>query len=285
MLLKDPPFIVYKICQQIVLHLPLKFSYKLGSVISSIYRLFHKRDYSILQKNLRIIFPDKAKREITKCARETFRNFAMYFVDFLYFPKLNKEYIERNMKIEGLENFNPALFRKQGIVVITAHLGSWEIAGAIAAIFGYPINVIALEHFNKKIQNFFLSQRQAKGVKVIFQKDVARKTLDVLTRKEMVAFLNDKDYFGSGVEINFFGRKILMPRGAAVFAIKTKSQIVPAFAVRESGQLKFIVEKPLSYESSGDEKEDIKKITQKIIETIERYIRNYPGQWFYFEEL
>ncbi|OQX53829.1 MAG: hypothetical protein B5M48_02390 [Candidatus Omnitrophica bacterium 4484_213] len=285
MFLKDQPFIVYRICQEIVLHLPLKFSYKLASAISNVYRWLHKRDYFTIQKNLRIIFPDKSEREIIKYARETFRNFAMHLVDFLYFPKLNREYIKKNIKIEGVENFDSALLKKQGIVGITAHLGSWEIGGAIAALLGYPVNAIALEHSNRKVQDFFLRQREEKGIKVIFPRDVARKTLAALGRKEIVSFLNDKDYFGSGLELSFFGRKTLIPRGAAVFALKTKSLVVPGFTVREAGWLKFVVEEPLSYKPSGNEKKDIKEITQKIIAIIEKYIRRYPGQWYYFDEL
>ncbi len=285
MILKDPPFFIYKICQRIVLHLPVQVGYKIALVAAEIYRLFHCGVYKIVQKNLQVIFPEKDKKEIIKYSRETFRNFAKYLVDFLYFPILDREYIEKNIKVEGIENFNRALSKKQGIITITAHLGSWEMGGAVAAILGYPINAIALEHSNKRVQNFFFRQREKKGIKVIFQKDAARKTLFALRKKEIVAFVSDKDYFGSGIKINFFSREVSMPRGAAVFAVKTKALIVPGFMLREDNQLKFIVEKPLSYQLSGDEKRDVQEITQKIIDIIEKYIRKYPGQWFYFEKL
>ncbi|MCK4859798.1 MAG: hypothetical protein KAS87_04480 [Candidatus Omnitrophica bacterium] len=285
MILKDPPFFIYKICQRIVLYLPVQVGYKIALVAAEIYRLFHCGVYKIVQKNLQVIFPEKDKKEIIKYSRETFRNFAKYLVDFLYFPILDREYIEKNIKVEGIENFNRALSKKQGIITITAHLGSWEMGGAVAAILGYPINAIALEHSNKRVQNFFFRQREKKGIKVIFQKDAARKTLFALRKKEIVAFVSDKDYFGSGIKINFFSREVSMPRGAAVFAVKTKALIVPGFMLREDNQLKFIVEKPLSYQLSGDEKRDVQEITQKIIDIIEKYIRKYPGQWFYFEKL
>ncbi len=285
MILNDPPFIVYKICQQIVLHLPLEISYKISLLVAEIYRFFRKKDYFNLKKNLEIVFPEKDKREIARYAKKTFRNFARHLIDFLYFPKLNREYIKENIKIEGIENFAPALLKKKGIIVITAHLGSWEVGGAIASILGYPVNIVVLEHPNKKIQNFFIQQREEKGSNLILQKDAARDVLAALKKKQMVVFVNDKDYFDSGIKVKFFGKEVSIPRGTAVFAIKTKSLIVPGFTVREKNRLKLIIEKPISYKLSDDKNRDMKNITQKVVNIIEEYIRRYPGQWFYFEKL
>ncbi|RKY39941.1 MAG: hypothetical protein DRP75_00040 [Candidatus Omnitrophota bacterium] len=281
----DPPFLVYKICQKIVLHLPLKVSYKIADILSDFYRLFRPRDYKIVQENLRIIFPEKSAKEIIGYTRQTFRSFGRYLVDFLYFPKIDKEYIKRNIQVEGIENFDFAFSQKKGVIGITAHLGSWETGGIIVSVLGYPVSAIALEHSNKQVQRFFVSQREKKGLRVIFPKDASREVLKVLRRNEMVVFLNDKDYFGTGVEAEIFGRKVVLPRGPAVFALKMKTPIVPGFTIREGNKLKVIIEKPLSFSLTGEEKEDIRRITQQISKVIERYVRSYPGQWFYFERL
>lgn len=270
-------YILYRIGQVIALHLPLKIAYKLAVFLSDLRYIFAHKDRRAVEENLKAIFPEKSERQICKIRLRMFRNFAKYLVDFFRFPKLDMEYIKRNIKIENIHYIDEALAAGKGVITVTAHLGNWELGGTVIALLGYPLWAVALPHKHKKVDNFFNFQRESKGIKIIPLGKAARTCLNILRENKVVALVGDRDFSGMGLTIDFFGKLTLLPEGPAAFSLKTGATIVPGFMLRnkdDSFTLKF--EKPLN-----DDKDLLKLIEQyKII--IEDYIRKYPDQWYMF---
>ena len=275
-------YLIYRVAQIIVMVFPLKFSYWFWSRVAVLNYYLSKKDRNIILNNIKNI-SDKDDKKARRVARAVFRNFAKYLVDFLRFRKMGKPYIEKYVKLEGVENLEHALEKKKGVIAFSAHLGNWEWGAAILAQLGYPIHVIALAHKHKGVNNFFLNQRAIKGVKNIPVGGSVRKSLEALANNEIIGILSDRDFSNNSVPVNFFGKTAFMPIGTALFAIKGGCTLLPVFTVREYGNVyKYVFEKPLEYTLSGDKKSDIRNIMQKVSEIIEKYIRLYPEQWFIF---
>ena len=280
-------FLLYKIGQLIVLILPLKAGYRLACWVADIHYRLSKRDRQIIINNLKVVLK-RDERKINYYAREVFRNFGKYLVDFLRFSKLDRRFIEERIKIEGKEYFDEALRTGKGVVILSAHLGNWELAGAVAAMLGYPLNIVAWVHKNRRVNNLFLRQRTNKGIKVIPPGISVKKCFSVLRNNEMVGLVGDIDFANPdhGISINFFGKRALLPKGPATLSLKTGACIIPVFMVREEKDFfKFIINRPIEYNATGNFEEDLKNLTQRISEVLESFISRYPSQWSIFSEI
>ncbi len=278
-------YILYRIGQIIALHLPLKISYKIAEFISDLHYLFVAKDRRTAKENLKVIFPDKSDREIRRIRIRIFRNFAKYLVDFFRFSKLDANYIKDNIKVENIHYIDEALSKGKGTIIVSAHLGNWELGGVVVALLGYPFWAVALPHKYKKVDNFFNSQRGSKGMGVIPLGKAVRQSLNVLSENKVLALAGDRDFSEKGLVVNFFGRPSVFPQGPAALALKTGATVIPGFMLRnkdDSFTLRF--EKPLNSTSSGNRSDDLIRLTGQYTKIFESYIRKYPDQWYVFRK-
>ncbi len=153
-------YILYRIGYLLVMLLPLKFSYGLACLGADICYAAHHKDREAIIKNLETILGLKDdRRAYERMARELYRNFAKYLVDFFRFSRLDEEYLKKFVKIEGAQNIDAALAKGKGVIAMSAHIGNWELGGSVIAMLGYPISAVVLTHRNKKIDEFFRRQR------------------------------------------------------------------------------------------------------------------------------
>jgi len=283
-------FLLYRIGQFIALNTPLKIGYAIAVFVADIQYFFAFRDKNTVKKNLKVIFPDKTDKEIKDISRRMFENFGKYLVDFFRFSKLDQGYIKKNIKIENIDYFNQALSKGKGVIVLTAHLGNWELGGVVVALLRYPFWVVALPHKNKKVDEFFNNQRQSKGIHVIPFGKAARQCLSLLRENKMIALVGDRDFSEKGLVLDFFGKKTHFPLGPAAFAIKTGAVIVPGFMFRNSDDsFTLRIEEPIEFKPKADiigpqeiTDKDMNNVIGQYINIFERYIKERPDQWYMF---
>ena len=277
-------FILYKIAHLLALICPIKLGYWIASQVADLHYRFSEKDRIAVTENLKAILGADDQR-IPKCTKEVFRNFARYLVDFFRFDKIDKAYIEKYVKIEGIENLDSALSQGKGAVGLTAHIGNWELGGAILSIIGYPVIAVALEHKNKLVNELFNRQRRIKGGEVVPVGSAFMKCLKGLKKNKMVALLGDRDFTNHTMRIELLGKPTPIPQGPAFISIKTGAPIVPGFMIREKqGKFlfKLVFEKPIQIQPSQDEAKDVRELTRRYLDVIEKYVKLYPTQWFIF---
>jgi KDO2-lipid IV(A) lauroyltransferase len=293
-------YILYKIGQFIALCLPLKVVYKIAVFFSDIHYIFADKDRAAVTANLKAIFPEKSDLEIRRIKIRIFRNFAKYLVDFFRLSKLDKEYIKYNLRVENPHYFDQALSSGKGVIVLSAHIGNWELGGVLIALLGYDLWVVALEHKYKKINDFFDSQRKSKGVNVIpFNKSV-RQSINILKENKLLALVGDRDFTKEGgIVIDFFGKPTSFPKGPAALSLKTGAAIVPGFMVRNEDDSFTLKIHPPIYSTLREEKphgsdneksftrmseKDLQELSNRYKIIIEDYIKKYPEQWYVFRK-
>ena len=274
----------YRIGKFLALHLPLNISYALATFLSEMHYLSSKKDRVIVRENLKAILADASPREINRITHEVFRNFGRYLNEFFRFTELDKEFIDRHVKIEGMDYVDEALRKGKGIISLSAHLGNWELGGITFAMLGYPFVAVTLLHSDQRINNFFNLHRECKGVTVVHVKTGMRECFRSLRQNKIIALMGDRDFTNTGILVDFLGRPALIPRGAAVFHLRTGARIVPVFMIREgsSDYFRLVFEKPIEFTPTGNEEADIMALTNICIKVIESYIRRYPEQWLMF---
>lgn len=277
-------YILYRAGQFIAMSLPLKVVYKIATFCSDLHYIFANKDRRFVKENLKAIFPQKSNREIRRIRIRMARNFAKYLVDFFRFEKLDLEYIKKNVHIENINNFDEAIKKGKGVVVVSAHLGNWELGGVVVALSGYPFWVVALTHKEKRVNDFFNYQRESKGIKVIPLGKAARKSIEVLKDNGLLVLAADRDFAGNGAVMRFFGKPAIFPEGPAALSLKTGAVIVPAFMLRNPDETFTLrIEKPIEFLPSGNKENDMKELMKLYIKIFEEYILKYPDQWYMFK--
>lgn len=282
-------FFLYKIGQFFVNNFSLDLSYKLAVLLSDLQFLFSPRDRRAVCNNLRQI--TGRDDGINQLAREVFRNFGKYLVEFFRTEKMvNAAYVSEKIKIDNVNHIDDVLKNGKGGIVLTAHLGNWELGGVTLSLLGYPIVAIALPHKERPVNDLFNHQRQIKGVTVIPTNVAIRRCIDTLRNNGLVALLADRDFSEHGEIMDFLGRKVMIPKGAAAFSLKMNAPIIPSFLIRQSdNSFVLSIEEPIYPPEAANfpkatEKELLEKVMKEYLVIIERYIKQYPTQWLMFRE-
>jgi lauroyl/myristoyl acyltransferase len=259
---------LYRVGERIARALPCALGYALAMVISDVRFLFCGADRKAVYDNLAIISPGSSPRELRRIRTRMGRNFAKYLVDFFRFERIDKTFIERRVTYEGLHHFDEALKKGKGVIVLTAHLGNWELGGAAIALKGYPLIVVALAHKDKEVNDYFISQRRFRGVQVVPLGNAVRYCLAGLARNQVVALVGDRDFTGHGLAIEFLGKL---------------TQLSVGFMLRNPDDtFTFKTEAPIYCVSTGEYEKDVRATVEKYKGVLERYIRAYPDQWHMF---
>ncbi len=280
-------YLLFKIGQALICFTPRKFAFCLAVFISDLQYHFSKIDRYAVKANLEHVL--REGQDIDHTAREIFRNFGCYLVEFFLMRKLvTPEFIRDCVSIEGLNHLDKAMDHQKGVIVLSAHLGNWELGAACLSTLGYPVHAVALPHKQQLVNDLFNAQREAKGITIIPSHLAVRQCLKTLREAKVVAIVGDRDFKGGGKPMDFLGKTALIPRGAAALSLKTQSPILPVFFTRENdGFYKLVICDAISpgVNTNISKEEDIENhMMKKIVHVIEKKIKQNPSQWMMFRE-
>ena len=264
--------------------LPRSLAYWFGLRLADIYYYHDDRGRRAVMSNLRNILEFRGfhpSSETLEClARQTFRNFGKYVVDFFRFTRMTIAQVDRIVSIEHPEYIQQAAVIGRGVLTVTAHFGSWEMGGIVLSALGYPLNVVALQQRDRRINELFQSQREKRGLNVIPLGSAAIGTIKALKKGEFVALLADRDYSGHRDFASFFGKPARFPRGPAMLCVKADAVILPGFLLRLPDDT-FLLR---MHEPIPAGKSSIAEVQAKLCGILEKEIGACPTQWYMFDE-
>lgn len=270
--------------------LPRRLCHAAACRAADLYSLCFAPDRRFVRGNLAAVTGVPEKEIPPAMVREVFRNFAMYLVDFFRFSRLGAGDLPSVVRVEGLEWMREALSSGKGAVGLSAHLGNYELGAAALALGGVPVSAVVLTHQNRRVDAFFERQRARVGVRGIpIQRMQGREFLETclaaLRGGRVLGLVADRDYFNHGIEMSLFGHAVRVPTGPASFSLRTGAPIVPCFVVRErSGEYRFVMEPPIRPPEGVGREEAVRRMTQRCLDAMAKYIRQYPTQWYMFQE-
>jgi KDO2-lipid IV(A) lauroyltransferase len=229
--------------------------------------------------------PDDPK--VQRLVRACFRHFGRYFAEALHLQSWDAETVLDRVEVAGEENFEIASEHGRGIVFVSGHMGSTEIAAALAVLRGYQIRAVTEELSAGWFMDWIVRTRQAMGITLVSAGGAGLGLIRTLRRGGMVAMVIDAGIDREGsIPVEFFGRPTLFPEGPARLARLTDSAIVFGLAVRRPGGLfKAYICPPLLPDRELPPAEDIARLTQELARTFEGFVRRYPSQWYAFRRI
>lgn len=262
---------------------PIAFTYWVGLRLCDAAYFLNRKARAAVMQNLGDICRAKgiepSGRLLGDLTRKTFQNFGKYLADFICLGQPTAWQLQRYISIQGAEHYRAIAQEPGGAILVTAHIGNWELGGALVAELGKPLNVVVRPIPYPTLERIYDDFRQRRGMRPILLEDAARGLLRALRRKEAVAFVADRDFTKDGVETTFFGRPTPLPRGPAWFAWKTRTPVYLGFVRRVPGD-SYLVHflPPLRPENFPSEQ----SLRQAIANAMEEAIWRDPTQWFTF---
>jgi KDO2-lipid IV(A) lauroyltransferase len=241
---------------------------------------------TITTDNLRHAFPGKAGREIDNIAHDAYRNYGITVLQMLWADKQDEETLLKTVRMHGRSVFANAYSAGRGLVLLSGHFGGWEmIIRGLRLHLGMPMNIIVQRQRNPMIDRVIDEGRRRHGNVTIPMGPSAREALRTLKEGHVIAMLADQSGPKESVFVPFFGRPAATHRGAAAFALRTKSPIVMVFLLREpDGVYRTLFEEVNYSDLSGYSDANIDELTRRHVEVLERYIRRYPDHWLWMHK-
>ncbi|ETX03102.1 MAG: hypothetical protein ETSY1_01195 [Candidatus Entotheonella factor] len=266
--------------------LPPRLAYRLGERLGDLVYAGLASRRRVTLENLALTLGDhQSPHERQVLAREVFRNMGRHLVDFAQLHHINAARVQQMMvNWERFADLDALAARGQGVLVISAHFGSWELLPSLALLLQTPINVIVRPPDHPVVQRLSETYRQRCGYHSIIKRQQAlRESLRALHRGEIVGVLMDQSsVHNESVQVEFMGIKTFTPMGPALLALRAKCPVVGVFLVREApGRHRIVMTDEIPIHRTGHARRDLEENSRRFNRVIEAQIRRHPDQWFW----
>jgi KDO2-lipid IV(A) lauroyltransferase len=241
------------------------------------------------RSNLRVV---TGRRWVEPLIISSYYKFARNWCDIMLMMGLSGPGLQSLVGRRGdSKPMDDALAAGTGAILVSAHLGHWELGGLGLADLGYPVNVLTFREPDQRFNRDREQMRKERGLRFIYvDRDDASplaivEAVNALRRNEVLAILGDRDGSSKTIRIDFFGRPTNIPVGAAYLALASGAPLIPVFVMLEEGRYTTVMEEPIFFRGGhGQHGSAIRSGMERLLAVFERYIRAYPDQWYNFYE-
>ena len=273
-------YLAFKITGFTIAYLPTKVGYLIARLVADTLYVFWPPLRAAVAANMRPVLGSEVDNATLKRAvRGVLRNATKNYFDLIHLPHMKLDDIDSRITAHGWHNFEDALNRGKGVIVVTAHLGSFEMAGQILATREAKVTVLVEPLEPPALLNHVIALRRSKGLTCMPARlGVLEVVIQALHRGEAVGLVCDRDIGKDGFKATFFGKETTFPTGAVRIAMRTGAAVVPAFNLRRGdGGYDAYFEPALDIVPSGNDA--VARNMEQLIAVMEKYIRTSPEQW------
>lgn len=239
---------------------------------------------AVADANLARAFPGRDPRWRARVARASYANLGREAVaTFLFAAQPPERVRARTAGFAGLDALVDAVRAGRGVVLLTGHLGSWELAGAAIAAHGLPLSAVSARQANRRFDADLVQSRAALGIRTIRRGNARREVLDALRAGRVVGFLADQDARARGLFVDFLGSRASTARGPALFALRAGAPLFLGTCLPDPdrpGRYRCEVEE-VRWERSGDATEDVRRLTAAHARALAARVAQHPEHYFW----
>ena len=256
----------------------------IGAIVGALAYRILPRLRGVGSKNLEIAFPEWSGEQRQEVLRRLYRNLGWQMAEFCQMPSYTPENTHAFLRYDGLERYLAARDKGKGVLIVTGHLGAWELSSFYHSLMGYPMSMVIRRLDNARVDRLVNYIRCLHGNRVLHKDDFARGLLGAMRQGETVGILMDTNMTPpQGVFVPFFDHPACTASGLARVALKTGAKVLPGFLLWDEATQQYVLRfgAALDLPVSDDAEADALAHTAFFTRVIEDYVRQYPDQWLW----
>ena len=269
-----------------IVNVPKNYIVKVGNILGWLAYLFDARHKRIVRRNLKFTHPQWSENHIRKLTLRIFQNMGITILEICQMTCFSKEDILQKVRIRGKENLLNTTKSPKGVIMISAHIGNWEMCHLFLSSYLQKSQVVVARNQPVFIERIINKLRTSTGNTIISKKGAMIKLVRTLRKGKMIGILIDQGTSRrEGVDVTFLGRNTYATHAASLLAARYNCPVLPVYCIRESdAELTVIVEPALKLNKTADVRADLQTNTQIMTDSVEKIISLYPEQWFWFHK-
>lgn len=235
-----------------------------------------------------VLGPTATPAEITRAVRSIFRTSARNFADLLLVPRATLGHFNRETSVQrgSFALLDEALSLGRGALVLTGHLGAFDLMGQVLNERGYKLTVVTSRTTARFVFDAVCYLRRARGMQLVeASPSGVRRAIQAVRRGEIAVLVSDRDFFQSGKSVRFFGRETTLPPGIARIARDSGAPIVPIYGRRLRRGHVLTIEPGFEVPKTEDMEGDIGRGLERVADSLQRAISQAPDQWVMFQRV
>ena len=279
-----PLYLLARLGAGLLLVLPRSWALALANGIGYLgYRVVSRQRTKILE-NLKFAYGStKSPEELKTIGRRVMGHMLQTAVDFLRFATLSRDQADSFIETGEAYSFCKDILQEgKGLIIMTPHMGNWELLAGIFGLQGFQGAVGGRRIYYEPYNRWIVGLRNSVGVQTIYQDEAARQIHKHLKAGEIVGLLPDQDMDRvRGVFVDFFRRPAYTSVAPVKFAMALGAPILPACMIRMPGnRYKLFLGNLIRPKiEDNDRTASIRKYTEAWMKDFEEVIRRYPEQW------
>ncbi len=264
--------------------MPRRLSRRVGSLLGELAYAALPRLRQTGEQNLLLAFPEQGEAWRAAVLREVYRNLGRQLAEFCLMSRYTPATTQSFIRYEGLEHWERAADKGRGVLIVTGHLGAWELSSFYHSLMGHPMSMVIRRLDNPRVDAFVNHIRCMHGNQVLHKDDFARGLLLAMRSGRSVGILMDTNMTPpQGVFVPFFGVPACTASGLARVAQRTGASVLPGFLLWHRDEGKYVLHfyPEIDMQQTGDAEADAVENTARCTAAIERVVRAYPEQWLW----
>jgi KDO2-lipid IV(A) lauroyltransferase len=277
-------FLGFRVGVALLRALPERWALALGGTLGWIVGTVLRIRRVVTDANLARAFPDRNRAWRDRVARASYANLGREGVaSFLFGGETAERVRWRTPDPAGEAEFLAVVARGRGAILVTGHLGNWEMAGAATAARGVPVDAVVVRQANRLFDEALTQNRANLGIRIVRKSEAPRELLRSLRAGRVAGLLADQDARGAGLFVDFLGTPASTPRGPALFAIRADVPLFLGTCVPLSGQPgRYRCEvQEIQSERTGDLDQDVLRLTAAHVAALAERVRGSPEHYFW----
>ncbi len=244
----------------------------------------------VVEDQLRHAFPDRDEAWILETAAASYGHLAREAMMMIRLSRLGRDAVIEATEVDGLDALSEALEEGKGALVVSGHVGNWEIGGSAVAARGIPFDAVARRQNNPRVDRLVNRARNRLGMTIIPMGGATRASLRALRNGHVVGLVADQDARERGAFVPFMGRPASTHRGPALLALRSGAPVFAAAAVRQPDgryrvrMRRVPIPEPGGKHGAGGESDDAFRewrLTAELAAALEAVVREHPEQYLW----
>ncbi len=253
-----------------------------GALLGWIVARVGRPRWGVVMRQLRIAFPDADEGWLRRVGRRCYAHLGAEAVAMFRLAEAGSREIRKRTRLIGADVLDAAAREGRGVMLVSGHVGNWEVGAAGVVARGYPMDIVVARQQNLLFDRYLTRSRQRLGVTVIPRRNAPREVVAALKAGRAVGIMGDQDARRAGVFVDFFGRPASTARGPAVLAMRAGAVLATFYSIRVPGwRPRYDVYIEELAVGDGGRVAEVVARTRAFTKRLEERVKKDPGQYFW----